>query len=147
MSKKNKLRYKSQGNQFPTIAMTGNVYLRRFDEYGEEIITENEKGDMQIFLSTDSLVYNEHIGDYESIGLEGYLKASVWDGKGWKPLSLEEFFPKRDHYFGKRERPVDTYNMCLPVLKDTKGTILSRTYREHYRVSTPGDRGNTERDN
>ena len=139
MAKKNKLRYKSQGNQFPTITMTGKVSLRELDEDAKEIITENEKGDLQIYLSTDSVVYNNHIGDYESIGLEGYLKAHVWDGKDWKPLSLEEFFPGREHYFSKRDRPIDTYNMCLPILKATKDTVLVRTYREHYRVATPGD--------
>lgn len=143
MSKKNKIRYKSQGNQFPAITMTGKVSLRQFDENGEEIVTANEKGDLQIFLSTDSMAYNIHKGDYEAVGLEGYLKANVFDGKGWKPLSLEEFFPDREHYFGKRERPIDTYNMCLPVLQNTKGTVLSRTYREHYRVAAPGDEGDS----
>jgi hypothetical protein len=142
MSKGNKLRYKSKGNQFPAITMTGNVCLREFDEYGEEIIASAEKGDLQIFLSTDSLVFNEHKGDYEAIGLEGYLKANVYDGKGWKPLSLEEFFPDREHYFSKRERPIDTYHMCLPAFRKTKGIVLSRTYREHYRMAAPGDTGN-----
>ncbi len=139
MSKKNKIRYASKGNQFPTLTLTGTVVLREFDEYGQEIMGTPAKGDMQIYLSTDSMAYNEHIGDYEAIGLEGYLKAAVFDGKGWKPLSLEEFFPKREYYFGKRERPIDTYNMCLPALLKTKGTVLARTYREHYRIATPGD--------
>lgn len=141
MTKRNKLRYKSQGNTFPTITMTGNISLRLFDEEGNEIMETPEKGDLQIFLSTDSHVIPEARGDYESIGLEGYLKANVFDGKGWKPLSLEEFFPDREHYFSKRERPIDTYHMCLPRLETTGGTVLARTYREHYRIATPGDSG------
>ncbi len=146
MSKRNKLRYKSRGNQFPTLTLTGKVSLRDLEQEEvqepAEITAEkdpNAKGDLKIFLSTDSLVYNSHVGNYEATGLEGYLKASVFDGKGWKPLSLEEFFPKREHYFGKRERPIDTYNFCLNILEAAKGTILARTYREHYRVNTPGD--------
>ena len=95
-----------------------------------------------MYLSTDSLAYNPHAGNFESIGLEGYLKANIFDGKSWKPLSLEEFFPGREYYFGKRDRPIDTFNMCLPALQQTKGTVLVRTYREHYRVATPGDSGN-----
>ncbi len=138
MSKKNKLRYKSRGNPFPPIIMTGIVSLRQTVEDGKES-PNPEKGDMQIYLSTDSLVYNPHVGDFESIGLEGYLKANIFDGKSWKPLSLEEFFPGREYYFGKRDRPMDTYHMCLPTLQKTKGTMLARTYREHYRIMTPGD--------
>lgn len=141
MSKSNKVRYKSQGNQFPTITLTGVVRLRERDEDGNEIKTVNEKGDLQIYLSTDSMAYNLNIGNYEAMGLEGYLKAAVWDGRGWKPVSLEEFFPGREYYFGKRERPIDTYNMCLPELLKTKGIVLARTYREHYRIATPGDKG------
>ncbi|HEU5046388.1 MAG TPA: hypothetical protein VFT64_00940 [Rickettsiales bacterium] len=142
MTKRNKLRYKSQGNTFPTITMTGTVLLRMFDDEGQEVAGDYVKGDLQIFLSTDSQVIPEARGDYQSIGLEGYLKANVFDGKGWKPLSLEEFFPGREHYFSKRERPIDTYHMCLPILEATQGTVLARTYREHYRIATPGDIGN-----
>jgi hypothetical protein len=106
----------------------------------EEGSAAPEKGDAQVYLSTDSLP-NAHAGDYGAVGWEGYLKANVFDGKGWKPLSLEEFFPGREHYFGKRERPVDTYHMCLPAFQQTKGTVLARTYREHYRMAAPGDSG------
>ena len=134
MTKKNKMRYKSDGNTFPNITLTGKVSLRHI----EDEITP-QKGDLQVYLSTDSLVYNEQIGDYESIGLDGYLKAVVHDGKGWKPISIEEFFPDREYYFGKRERPIDTYNMCLPTFQQLQGVVLSRTYREHYRVAAPGD--------
>lgn len=139
MSKSNKVRYKSLGNQFPTITMTGKVVLRELDKEGQEIKTVNEKGDLRIHLSTDSMTYNLHLGDYEAMGLEGYLKASVWDGKDWKPLSLEEFFLDREHYYGKRERPIDTCRICVPELEKAKGTVLARTYREHYRIATPGD--------
>jgi hypothetical protein len=137
MSKSNKVRYKSRGNQFPAITMTGKAHLRNSDVEQDGVY---EKGDVQVYLSTDSLPYNIHAGDFEAIGYEGYLKANVFDGKGWKPLSLEEFFPGREHYFGKRERPIDTYHLCLPVFENMKGVVIVRTYREHYRVSAPGDK-------
>ena len=129
MSKRNKLRYQSRGNQYPAITMTGRVFLRHRDE---EELAKAGKGDLQVFLSTDALLGNIHIGDYEAMGLEGYLKADVHDGKDWKPMSLEEFFPGREYYFGKRERPIDVYLLCLATLQKHKGTALMRTYREHY---------------
>lgn len=132
MSKKNKVRYASKGNVYPRIALTGKVFLRFRDE---EILAEAVKGDLEVFLSTDSFKFNIHIGDYDAMGLEGYLKANVFDGKGWKPVSIEEFFPHREHYFGKRERPSDTFAVCEPILKACVGTLLRRTYREHYVVT------------
>ena len=131
MAKRNKLRYQSQGNQYPTITLMGTIFLRHLEE---DAIATAAKGDILVYLSTDSLAYNTHVGDYEAMGYEGYLKADVFDGKRWKPMSLEEVFPKREHYFGKRERPIDTFNLCLSTLQSLQGTVLIRTYREHYRI-------------
>lgn len=128
MSRKNKIRYHSKGNTYPAIALTGRVLLRHQDE---EAIAGASRGDMQIYLSTDALLGGRQ-GDYDAMGFEGYLKAEVFDGKGWRPLSLEEFFPGRDHYFGKRERPSDTFRFCLKKLQSLSGVQLMRTYREHY---------------
>lgn len=132
MTKKNKLRYTSKGNQWPLIEISGRVFLRHRDD---ELLSEAVKGDMQVYLSTDSFKFNLHIGDYEAMGLEGYLKADVFDGRGWKPMSLEEFFSHREQYFGKRERPCDAFAICEPILKAHMGTKLMRTYREHYVVA------------
>jgi hypothetical protein len=108
--------------------MTGRVYLRHRDE---EDIAKAEKGDLQVYLSTDGIL-GSRLGDYHAMGFEGYLKTDVFDGKGWKPLSLEEFFPGREYYFGKRERPSDTYAFCVGTLTAAAGARLMRTYREHY---------------
>jgi hypothetical protein len=129
MSKKNKVRYSSKGNQWPQIPISGRIFLRHRDD---DILGQAVKGDMLVFLSTDAFKFNLHIGDYEAMGLEGYLKADVFDGKGWKPLSIEEFFLHREQYFNKRERPCDTFAICEPILKAAAGKMLMRTYREHY---------------
>ena len=131
VAKRNKIRYQSKGNQYPALTVTGRVFLRHADD---EIMHEAQKGDIQIYLSTDSILHNTHLGNYEAVGFEGYLKADIFDGKGWKPLSLEEVFPGRKHYFSKRERPLDTYHVCLGALQDLKGMEAMRTYREHYRI-------------
>lgn len=141
MTKRNKVRYTSKGNTFPRITLTGRVFLRHRDE---DILAEAVKGDMEVFLSTDTFKFNIQIGDYEAMGLEGYLKANVFDGKGWKPLSLEELFEHREQYFGKRERPIDTFTMCEPLLRAKAGTQIMRTYREHYVVASPGATGDED---
>ena len=166
MTKRNKVRYKSQGNQFPSLLLTGKVTRREReqatvnDQEEDDFAEEDEipqvavkplpiaevqwqKGDVQVFLSTDSNAHPSSVGDFYSIGLSGYLKANVWDGKGWKPLSLEEFFPDRIHYFGKRDRPIDTFAMCCTVFEQMHGVEIVRTYREHYRIKTPGDDSNS----
>ncbi len=68
-----------------------------------------------LYLNTDS---NKAIepGAYDCIGIDGYLKADVFDGKGWKPMSLEEFFEHREYYFSKHEMPMDTIAVCKPLL-------------------------------
>jgi hypothetical protein len=135
MGKKNKVRYHSHGNPFPKLTMTGKLFLRHRDE---EVMAAAEKGDLQVYISTDSLLGGRR-GDYDAMGHEGYLKADVFDGKGWKPLSLEEFFSDREYYFGKRERPSDTYALCHPILVKAAGTLLMRTYREHYVKAPPSE--------
>jgi len=135
MGKRNKIRYASKGNTFPPVYLTGKVYLRYHDD---EAIAAGGKGDLLVYMSTDSLLGRQP-GDYDAMGFEGYLKAEVHDGKGFRPLSLEEFFPGREYYFGKRERPSDTYRFCRDTLVKAAGTKLIRTYREHYVVASGED--------
>jgi len=142
MGKRNKIRYTSKGNTFPPVHLTGKVFLRYHDE--AEIAAAG-KGDMLVYASTDTLLGRQP-GDYDAMGFEGYLKAEVHDGKGFRPLSLEEFFPGRDYYFGKRERPSDTYRFCRGTLEAAAGTKLIRTYREHYVMAGGGEAGEASED-
>lgn len=128
MGKRNKIRYTSKGNPFPPIILTGRVAIK----YRET--QSPEKGDLRLYMNTDSNAAIEP-GLYENIGLDGYLKAEVWDGKGWCPVSLEEFFTDREYYFSKYDRPIDTMAVCLPILLPFAGRSLLRTYREHYVLS------------
>jgi hypothetical protein len=128
MGKRNKIRYHSHGNPYPKLALSGNVYVKYADE---DALAQAKAGDLMLFLNSDS---NRGIepGQYDCIGLEGYLKADVHDGRGFKPLSLEEFFTDREYYYGKREMPQDTIAVCRPILQRFKGRTLLRKYREHY---------------
>lgn len=131
MSKRKKT-YQSKGNIFPVLILSGNVYLKFEDE---EKITTPQKGDLMVYLSSDSDPRTLVMGEYGSKGLTGFLKADVWDGKQFCPLDIHDFFPDRENYYRKSELPIDTYNLCAPLLRLKAGATLKRTYREHYSLS------------
>ena len=130
MPKRRKVRYTSKGNPFPTFTTTGRVYLKHEED---KAIAAAEKGDIYLYMHLERADRGEIEPDYYAIGDAGYLKAMVHDGRGWKPLLTDIFFPQREHRFGKRERPIDTCDVCRELLETHQGTVLERTYREHYR--------------
>lgn len=123
------MRYQSKGNTYPPILMSGAVFLKYEDE---EAITKAAKGDIFLYLDSDGKSYPLDKGNYWETGSVGYFKAEVFDGKGWKPLNLSDFFEDRTHHFSKTECPIDTYALCKESLVKMGGTKLMRTYREHY---------------
>lgn len=125
-----KLTYQSKGNQYPKIALTGNIYIKHIDDE-DEIAFRPVKGDILLFLKFDLQAHFD-TWDYERIGRAGYVKADIFDGFKFTPLSLEEFFEHREYYFSKKERPLDTTHLCRDLLRAFKGRETLRTYREHY---------------
>lgn len=126
---KRKKTYQSKGTPAPSLQLSGRVMLKFEDE---EALLTPEKGDVMVFLSTDSDPKSAFMGAYYDTGYAGFLKTDVWDGKKWTPLDIQDFFPDREHYFRKSERPIDTYGLCKPLLEAHAGAALTRTYREHY---------------
>lgn len=126
-----KLTYQSKGNQYPKIALTGAIYIKHIDDEDEEKIFQPVKGDILLFLKFDLQAHFD-TWDYERIGRAGYVKADIFDGYKFTPLSLEEFFEHREYYFSKKEMPLDTVNLCRNLLQAFKGRQTLRTYREHY---------------
>lgn len=122
-------RYKSAGNAFPEIALTGKVYLKYEDE---EALAKASKGDVMLYLNDDSQTLPEERGDYFSLGRAGYFKASVHNGREWLPFNAQEAFTAREHQFGKNEQPYDAYELCAEIMRGKAGALLIRTYREHY---------------
>ncbi len=123
-------RYRTLGNQFPTLELTGRVLLRHRDEE-----SELARGDVRFYVHDSLSGPPLKQGDYESTGRAGYLKAEVHDGKEWRFLVMEDFFSDRLHHFVKRERPIDTYANCRERMEDMKGRMLQRIYREHYELA------------
>lgn len=122
-------RYKSAGNPFPEITLTGKVYLKYEDD---EAIARAGKGDVMLYLHDDSQALPEERGNYFSLGRAGYFKASVHNGREWLPFTAQDAFTAREHQFGKGELPCDAYEICAGILRGKAGASLIRTYREHY---------------
>lgn len=128
--KRNKIRYQSKPKERKPIVMTGLVLLQfRDDEAAEQAV----RGDLLIYPQNDAL-QTTRMGEYEGTGFSGYFKIDVCDGKSWCPVVLNEVFPDREHHFGKSDRPIDVYALCLPLLVAMKGRNLLRIYREHYEL-------------
>lgn len=136
MAKRNKIRYTSTPKNRAGIILSGNVYL----QYRDEDIAETIKGDLLVFAECKQL-HTNFLGEYERIGLTGYFKVDIYDGNDWKPVILNEIFEQRQHHFGRKDRPIDTYTLCHEILSGLKGKSLIRTYREHYELlpSTPSE--------
>jgi len=130
MGKRNKIRYQSKQKDPVIITLTGNVYLRYEDE---EAIESAHKGDLLVYPCNDALNSTRQ-GDYYSTGFSGYFKVDVFEGNVWCPIIMTTVFPANEHHFGKKECPIDTYRLCLDMLKALAGRRLTRTYREHYEL-------------
>jgi len=128
MAKHNKVRYQSKPKARVAITLTGVVFLQYADE---EKMADAKKGDLLLYPYNDAL-HTNRFGEYEATGFTGYFKLDVHDGNTWKPVLLADIFTSQEHYFSKKERPLDTYNLCAELLRARAGQALTRTYREHY---------------
>lgn len=129
MAKRNKLRYQVKEKNKVTITVTGKVFLQY--SYDEEELLNAQKGDLLVYPNNEAL-NTTYQGEYDKTGFVGYFKVDVSDGKAWQPLLLNEIFKNNENHFSKTERPVDTYNLCVEILREKAGITLVRTYREHY---------------
>lgn len=138
MGKKNKIRYTTKDKPKQLIVLTGAVGLQFVDG---ELLATPQKGDLALFPKCDAWHVEEDV-QYQSTGFSGYFKVDVWDGKKWCPVILSELFPRREHYFSKKELPIDCYALCRELLLAYQGKVLTRTYREHYELID--DRSDTD---
>lgn len=132
MTRHNKLHYQSKEKNRPTITLTGNIFLQYADE--EEVIMQAAKGDLLVYPNNEALNTNR-MGEYEATGFSGYFKVDVSDGKNWQPLIISDIFAAHENHFSKKERPLDTYEICAEKLRELAGKQVTRTYREHYELA------------
>lgn len=141
MGNRRKKRYQSKGNIYPPLVITGRCFLRHHEE---SYLDELQPGDMQFFLASDTSRRDSDDPYYDMIGGSGYLKAEIYDGKNWQFLVMDDFFAGKEHHFGKKERPLDTYFICEEVVRELAGTPTYRTYRSHYMRGEPDQNEETE---
>lgn len=115
-------------NDYKTLKATGKVYIKDFNDN-----IQLSTGDMRIYMNIDKNLLSED--KYHSIGVSGYFKGEIYDGKFWKLIDMEEFFDDREYKFSKQEMPIDTANLCVDILSNKSSEInLYRTYRGHYTI-------------
>lgn len=125
---KRKITYHSKPKERACLVLTGRIFLMYRDD---EQAQAAAKGDLLVYPCCDAL-HTVRRGDYEGRGHAGYFKADIYDGRDWKPLLAAPLFPHREHHFGKRERPIDAFALCLEMLESCAGRAVTRAYREHY---------------
>ena len=130
MGKKNKVRYTRKDKPLQLIEWNGRVGLLHLDD---EQIDHAMLGDMMVSPHAEKLE-TTRIGEYDTTGHTGYFRFDIWNGKQWCPIILSELFPQKEHYFNKKERPIDTYAFCVSLLEALPLKHFRRTYREHYEM-------------
>ncbi|MBN8828474.1 MAG: hypothetical protein J0H68_07190 [Sphingobacteriia bacterium] len=107
------------------IVLSGKLFLKYVDD---QVLPEN--GDVLFVLNNDSTsVYK---GTYYSTGYAGFFKIFVFDGRIWQHLIENEFFENKENYFSKKEKPIDAFYICEEIMRSKIGTLVYKTYREHY---------------
>ena len=120
---------RGQLKEVKSIKLSGNAYLLHY--HTEEI--ENPKiGDIYLYLNDEAELYAILMNNYQIKGYKGYFKLKVYDGRAWCLLNSLDFFEDRLNQFSKNEICFYTFNLCQEKLIDAVGTLVYRTYREHY---------------
>ncbi len=111
------------------LTLNGNVYLHL---HHEEELKSPTIGDVYLYLNDEQELYPILMNDYKIKGYKGYFKAKIYDGRDWCILNGLDFFEDRLHQFGKNEICFYRFHLCQERLREAAGTIVYRTYREHY---------------
>ena len=120
---------RGQSKTVKSLTLSGKVYLR---QYHQDEIDKPQIGDIYLYLNDEEELYPILMNDYQIKGYKGYFKPKIYDGRAWCLLDALDFFEDRLHQFGKNEICFYTFGLCQERLIEAAGTIVYRTYREHY---------------
>lgn len=107
------------------IKLTGRVFIKYRDD-----LSARQIGDIMLLLNDDAT--SHIIGDYENIKASGYIKAKIFDGASWQNIDIGQFCLEKENKFTKRQRAIDSAILCKDIIKQSSGSILTKTYRSHY---------------
>ncbi|WPY01365.1 hypothetical protein Trichorick_01276 [Candidatus Trichorickettsia mobilis] len=110
------------------IQLTGNVYIKYIDE-----IIKPKIGDIMLLLNDDAI--SGVVGDYENMSVSGYIKAKVYDGRVWQNVNIAEFCTAREHKFAKKQRAIESAELCREIIAKHRNTLLEKTYRGHFTIT------------
>ena len=120
---------RGQAKTVKSLALSGRVYLLR---HHDEELSNPQIGDIYLYLNDEEELYPILMNDYQIKGYKGYFKAKIYDGRAWCFLNCLDFFEDRLHQFGKNEICLYRFNLCQERLIAEAGTLVYRSYREHY---------------
>jgi len=119
---------RGQTKAVKSISLSGKAYLLHYHEE----IKKPQTGDIYLYLNDETELYPILLGGYQVKGFKGYFKAKVYDGRAWCLLDSLDFFDDRLHQFSKTEICFYTFLLCQERLEKESGTLVYRSYREHY---------------
>ena len=119
---------RGQTKTIKSLTLSGNVYLHHHDEE----INSPAIGDIYLYLNDEQELYPIIMNDYQVKGFKGYFKAKIYDGRSWCILNCLDFFEHKENQFSKNEICFFNFEQCKEVLISFFGTIVYRSYREHY---------------
>ena len=113
--------------QTKTLTISGKSYLQSHNDD-----TDPSMGDVLLVPHIENRNNISFPEAYEETGSKGYFRPHIFDGRDWGVLNYVEIFPDKEHQFLKSEYPLDIAGVCSEVIRKLAGTVIYRTYRDHY---------------
>ncbi len=120
---------RGQTKNVKSITLSGRVSLLH---HHEEEVNNPKLGDVYLYLNDEKELFPIIANDYKIKGYKGYFKAKVYDGHSWGLLNNLDFFEDRINQFSKKDVCFYNFAICQERMSSFAGTIVYRTYREHY---------------
>lgn len=106
------------------IILSGKVVVKYIDDNAPSV------GDLMLYLADDAT--SVFVGEYDSTGRSGAIKAQLYDGRFWQFIDITEFCENRENKYAKKHRPIDNIHLCAEILSEFQGVTMYRTYRGHF---------------
>ena len=110
-----------------TLTINGKSYLQSYNDD-----TNPSMGDVLLVPHIENRNNMSFPAAYQETGSKGYFRAHIYDGQDWGVLNYVEIFPDKQHQFSKSEYPIDIAGVCTETISKLSGTVIYRTYRNHY---------------
>ncbi len=107
------------------IILSGESFIKYIDD-----LSSAKTGDVLLYLNDDKTSINP--GDYGGLNTSGYVKAMIFEGGFWHPIDITEFCFNKENKFSKKQRAIDSVNLCKDIMTSSKSIEVFKTYRGHF---------------